>query len=102
MYKPPERFMVPNTIDRYSIINKTKGLKYEANGDLIIYLQSTSLGKDKESNWLPTQKMKNSCLLPEFMVQSLMSLTIFGVSIFITILFYSRLLSKIYNLTKLT
>ncbi|WP_373921636.1 DUF1214 domain-containing protein [Flavobacterium sp. H4147] len=41
MYKPPERFMVPNTIDRYSIINKTKGLKYEANGDLIIYLQST-------------------------------------------------------------
>ncbi|WP_414656184.1 DUF1214 domain-containing protein [Flavobacterium sp.] len=43
-------------MDRYSIINKTKALKYEANGDLIIYLQSTSPGKDKESNWLLSPK----------------------------------------------
>ncbi|WP_426484583.1 DUF1254 domain-containing protein [Flavobacterium sp. 2] len=56
MYNLPKRFLVPNPIKRYSIGNKTKGLKYEANGDLIIYLQSTSPGKDKESNWLPTPK----------------------------------------------
>lgn len=56
MYNLPKRFLVPNPINRYSIGNKTKGLKYEANGDLFIYLQSTSPGKDKESNWLPTPK----------------------------------------------
>jgi hypothetical protein len=56
MYNLPKRFLIPNPINRYSIGNKTKGLKYEANGDLIVYLQSTSPGKDKESNWLPTPK----------------------------------------------
>lgn len=56
MYNLPKRFLVPNPISRYSIGNKTKGLKYESNGDLIFYLQSTSPGKDKESNWLPTPK----------------------------------------------
>jgi len=56
MYNLPKRFLVPNPINRYSIGNKSKGLKYEPNGDLIIYLQSTSPGKDKESNWLPTPK----------------------------------------------
>lgn len=59
MYNLPKRFLVPNSINRYSIGNKTKGLKYEANGDLIIYLQHTSPGKDKESNWLPTPKDEN-------------------------------------------
>lgn len=56
MYNLPKRFLVSNPINRYSIGNKTKGLKYEPNGDLIIYLQNTSPGKDKESNWLPTPK----------------------------------------------
>ena len=59
MYNLPKRFLVPNSIKRYSIGNKTKGLKYEANGDLIIYLQNTTPGKDKESNWLPTPKDEN-------------------------------------------
>jgi len=59
MYSLPKRFLVPNPIERYSIGNTTKGLKYEPNGDLIIYMQSTSPGKDKESNWLPTPKNQN-------------------------------------------
>lgn len=59
MYNLPKRFLVPNPINRYSIGEKTKGLKYESNGDLIIYLESTSPGKDKESNWLPTPKTGN-------------------------------------------
>ncbi|MBS7254267.1 DUF1254 domain-containing protein [Flavobacterium branchiicola] len=59
MYNLPKRFLVPNPIQRYSIGEKTKGLKYEANGDLIIYLEATSPGKDKESNWLPTPKNEN-------------------------------------------
>lgn len=59
MYNIPKRFLVSNPINRYSIGNKTKGLKYEPNGDLIIYLQKDSPGKDKESNWLPTPKNEN-------------------------------------------
>ncbi|MDO6760402.1 DUF1254 domain-containing protein [Tamlana sp. 2_MG-2023] len=56
MYNLPKRGLVANPIDRYSIGDRTKGLKYEDNGDLIIYLQSESPGKGKESNWLPTPK----------------------------------------------
>lgn len=56
MYNLPKRFLISNSINRYSIGNKTKGLKYEPNGDLIIYLQKNSPGKDKENNWLPTPK----------------------------------------------
>ncbi|WP_456311587.1 DUF1254 domain-containing protein [Pseudomonas shirazensis] len=56
MYNLPKRFLVPNPISRYSIGNKSKGLKYESNGDLIFYLQAASPGKEKESNWLPTPK----------------------------------------------
>jgi hypothetical protein len=54
MYNLPKRHLVQNPIDRYSIGDRTKGIKYEPNGDLIIYLQATSPGKDKESNWLPS------------------------------------------------
>lgn len=42
-----------NPIDRYAIGDRTKGLKYGADGSLIIYLQHDNPGKDKESNWLP-------------------------------------------------
>jgi len=56
MYNLPKRFLVPNPINRYSIGGKSKGLKYEPNGDLIIYFYPESPGKDKESNWLPTPK----------------------------------------------
>ncbi|MDP5202249.1 DUF1254 domain-containing protein [Flavobacterium sp. DG2-3] len=56
LYNLPKRFLVPNPINRYSIGQKTKGLKYEPNGDLVLYLYSASPGKDKESNWLPTPK----------------------------------------------
>jgi hypothetical protein len=54
MYTIPQRFLVKNPIDRYSIGDRSKGLKYEKDGSLIIYLQSKSPGKDKETNWLPS------------------------------------------------
>jgi hypothetical protein len=53
LYNLPKRFLVKNPINRYAIGDRTTGLKYEKDGSLIIYLQSTSPGKDKESNWLP-------------------------------------------------
>ena len=44
----------PNPIDRYSIGDRTKGLKLDSDDGLTIYIQSNSPGEDKESNWLPS------------------------------------------------
>ena len=53
LYDLPARHLVANPIDRYSIGDRTKGLKYGADGSLDLYVQNESPGKDKESNWLP-------------------------------------------------
>lgn len=53
MYKLPERWLVDNPIDRYSIGSATPGLKTAADGSITLYFQAKSPGKDKESNWLP-------------------------------------------------
>jgi len=45
--------LVDNPVDRYSIGDRTPGLKRNRDGSLRIYIQSGSPGKDKESNWLP-------------------------------------------------
>jgi hypothetical protein len=52
MYKLPQRWLVDNPIDRYSIGSATPGLKKAADGSITIYFQVNSPGKDKESNWL--------------------------------------------------
>lgn len=54
MYDLPNRLLVANPIDRYSLGSQTKGLKYGADGSLTLYVQRASPGGDKESNWLPT------------------------------------------------
>jgi len=53
MYSLPDGLLVENPIHRYSIGDRTEGLKYGADGSLEIYIQRESPGKDKESNWLP-------------------------------------------------
>jgi hypothetical protein len=53
MYKLPQRWLVDNPINRYSIGSATPGLKTAADGSITIYMQVKSPGKDKESNWLP-------------------------------------------------
>jgi len=53
MYKLPQRWLVDNAIDRYSIGNSTPGIQKNADGSLTIYISKNSPGKDKESNWLP-------------------------------------------------
>ena len=56
MYRVKEdmrSFLVENQINRYSVGDRTKGLKYNGDGSLDIYIQHDSPGPDKESNWLP-------------------------------------------------
>jgi hypothetical protein len=46
-------FFAPNDIDRYSLGTKSKGLHFEADGSLVIYVQKDKPDADKVSNWLP-------------------------------------------------
>ncbi|MFM7735864.1 MAG: DUF1254 domain-containing protein, partial [Alphaproteobacteria bacterium] len=56
MYKLPERLLVANPIQRYSLGDRTPGLKSGADGSLEIYLTSDDPGPDRAANWLPTPK----------------------------------------------
>ena len=53
MYYWPQEFLVSNPINRYSIGDRTPGVKYGEDGSLTIYLSFLSPGEDLESNWLP-------------------------------------------------
>jgi hypothetical protein len=50
-----EGFQVANSIDRFAIGDRD-ALTYNADGSLDLYVQNTSPGADKESNWLPGPK----------------------------------------------
>ena len=52
-YDLKTRLLVDNPIDRYSIGDRTEGLKYNPDGSLTIYVQKDSPDKERESNWLP-------------------------------------------------
>ena len=56
MYNLPERLLVENPINRYSVGDRTAGLKQGPDGSLEIYIQSDNPGPDKMSNWLPAPK----------------------------------------------
>jgi hypothetical protein len=68
LYRAPEGLLAANPIDRYSIGDRTKGLRYGPDGSLEITIQQESPGADKESNWLPTPKgefyLGLRCFLP--------------------------------------
>jgi hypothetical protein len=49
-----QHFFVPNPLNRYSLGTKNKGLKFDDDGSLTIYVQSDSPGTAKEANWLPS------------------------------------------------
>jgi len=53
MHYLPQMLLVANPINRYSIGDRTEGLKYGGDGSLTIYFQHKSPGGAKTSNWLP-------------------------------------------------
>ena len=54
MYDTPRYYLVANPIDRYSIGDRTPGLRTNGDGSVTIYLQADAPDGDKASNWLPT------------------------------------------------
>ena len=53
LYDLKNRLMVANSINRYSIGDRTKGLAYGSDGSLEIYIQKDDPGGKKSANWLP-------------------------------------------------
>jgi len=53
MYRGSDGLLVENPIKRYSIGDRTTGLKRGDDGSLTVYVQHDSPGADTESNWLP-------------------------------------------------
>jgi hypothetical protein len=54
MYDVPDFYLVANPINRYSIRDRTPGLRTDTDGSLTIWMQTASPGPDREANWLPT------------------------------------------------
>lgn len=53
LYDANNNYNVENSIHRYALGSDNQ-MKMNADGSLTIYIQSSSPGKDKESNWLPS------------------------------------------------
>lgn len=53
-YTEHDMNLIPNPAGRYSVGDRTPGLKREPDGGLTIYLQPKSPGSAREANWLPT------------------------------------------------
>ncbi len=49
MYDEPDYYLVANPISRYSIGDRTPGLRVSDDGSVTIYLQHTSPGPGQES-----------------------------------------------------
>jgi hypothetical protein len=46
-------FLAPNELDRYALGTRSKQLRYEADGSLVVYVQQERPDAAKVSNWLP-------------------------------------------------
>jgi len=56
VYGLPSQLMIVNPLKRYSIGDRTEGLKYGQDGSLTVYIQTRSPGPSQEANWLPAPK----------------------------------------------
>jgi hypothetical protein len=56
IYERATRQLVANPIQRYSISNRTPGIRYAPDGSLSIYIQHLDPGSEKRPNWLPAPR----------------------------------------------
>jgi hypothetical protein len=56
LYELPSRLLSENSINRYSLGDRSPGLKFADDGSLTIYVQHDPPGADKQGNWLPSPK----------------------------------------------
>jgi len=54
MYDTPNYYLVDNPIDRYSIGDRTPGLRYDDDGSITILMQTEAPDAEQASNWLST------------------------------------------------
>ncbi len=54
MYDTPDYYLVDNPIDRYSIGDRTPGLRFDDDGSITILMQTEAPEGDLAANWLPT------------------------------------------------
>jgi hypothetical protein len=59
-------FFAPNELSRFSLGTKNKGLKFNKDGSLTLYVQGKSPGAAKEANWLPAPKGEFSLYLRSY------------------------------------
>jgi hypothetical protein len=64
-----KRTFVDNPINRYAIGTYTDGLKNNTDDSLDIYIQKTSPGPDRESNWLPSPEGPFSIVMRLYLPQ---------------------------------
>jgi len=55
--KQKQRFLTQNVLDRYSIGDRTPGLKYNSQGGLDIWIGRSDPGGERTANWLPAPAM---------------------------------------------
>lgn len=53
IYKLSDGMLVENPLNRYSLGDRTKGVRYGSDGSLSVYIQHDSPGGDEVANWLP-------------------------------------------------
>ena len=53
-YTTKDMNLIPNAADRYSVGDRTPGLRWDQDGGLTIRLQPEPPGRDGKPNWLPT------------------------------------------------
>jgi hypothetical protein len=56
MYYKKNGFLVHNLIKRYSIGDRTPGLRYGADGSLTLHFQADPPAGDRAANWLPAPR----------------------------------------------